>query len=653
MASRKKKKNRKVVMRRSVTGIGVFATATVGLLGQAGTAVAAPPKYAEDVSAYSHAIDNAVVGATQATEAFNSFWAPLAADAHGLLPSFSASSQKVDMTDISKFPEVVRAVAQMPMPTAVPGVVPQVNIPGQGFATLPVPTSLPGADMLVGVADGLDAIFNVPGVEWIVGSVPPLSELIPGLEATQRTYHSGFEWPVLGIGGATSVSNTYVHTPGSPSITANLPVAQGIYRLPLDAAAGWWASAPTLAVSDQSSPSDLVVSLPMGAVGLQAPGGLGQAGVFGVSAVLPSANGLYVPVGATISNMALPGLGFGATNLNLTTGNYVGADGINLNNGQNMLVIQTPLTGPVPVPVVYSLGGFTLGPSGVGYTAPSLYGVSLISPVQVGSAPTGSGSVGFIPADLIPVGDIMPTQLISVSGLASAVLGVRDPAVAVGQGLTPIYDAVISPAAQQVSNLSTQQYGSMVDALASATLQASQRFKELTDRLGGTNAATTQSLQTETASVARDSGPAAAPMSSELTSTRVAPAPNAQQMPTHEVVAAKDTTTTPEATTTKADSRPARKLDRSAGPAAAHGGVKTDRERVRGNDGPRDGIKAAVNGAVNGAAEKLKKKVGTSAPMKKPAAGKKSSSGAAGGGSSSSTSTSSGSTSSPRGASAD
>lgn len=634
MAGSKSKKSRKSAVRRPAATAGIFATATaVGLMASAGNASAAAPDYADDVSKFSHSIDNVVSGLTHTTDAFNRFWAPLAANANGVLPTFSASNEKVDMTDISEFPSVVRAIARVPMPTALPGVVPQINIPGQGFETLPVPTSLPGADLLVGFADGLDAVFNVPGVDWIVGSIPPLSELVPGLEATQQTFHSGFGVPLLGIGGSTSVSNTYVQTPpGSPSITADLPVAQGVYTFPLDAAMGWWAAAPTLAVSDGISQNDFVISLPTAAAGLEVPGGLGQAGVFSVAAVLPSASGLYIPVGATISNASIPSLGFGLTTLNVSSGNYVGTDGVNLNNGQNILVIQNALTGAVPIPIIYSLGGFNLGPEGIGYTAPSLYGISPISPIQIGTASTGRDAVGIIPADLIPVGDILPTQLVSVSGLVSGLLGFEDPSAAIGSGLAPIYSAVVTPGAQQLSNLLAQEYGSIVDSLASSVLQASQDFKNLTDRIAARSATSLPSLQTESVSVVLDEEPVAkrvAPASAALTSTQTAPvAITPQEAASQDVASATAAPTTTSGASNKVDPVPSDSPEKPEKPVSAKaslGGTKTpSRERT----------KAAVQGAVKSITTKVKDIAKVSGQGKKSASAKKptssSSSGSAG-----------------------
>lgn len=519
MTGRKSKKPMKskrppaAVMRRSATAAGVVVTsAAVGLVSQPGIAAASTPDYVGGIGAYSNSLDNMLTGTKQITDAVNGFWAPLAGNTNGLLPVVGVNNQQVDMTAVSRFPDVVRGIAQLPVPTGVPGVVPALNIPGQGFTTLPLPTSLPGADMLMGLADGIEAVYGIPGIDWIVGSLPPLSALIPGLAATQQSFQADVRHPLLGFGGSTSVSNTYIHTPGDTSITANLPVAQGVYTFPMDAAAGWWAAAPTMAVTSGGS-TDFMVSVPTGAIGLQAPGGLGQAGIFGVAAVLPSANGLYVPAGATLSNLGIPALGFGMTHLNVSTGNYLGTDGINLNNGQNILVLQTPLTGALPIPIVYSLGGFNVGPHGIGYTPPSLFGISLISPIQIGTAPTGSDPLGIIPSDLIPVGDLLPTQLISVTGLASALFGVQDPSAAIGQGLTPAYNTLVAPLAQQVSNLLTQQYGWISDSLASSSLHMSQTFKDLTAWLNGQSATMAAVDQTDPAALPRVPAPRAVTLS--------------------------------------------------------------------------------------------------------------------------------------------
>lgn len=477
---------KRAVVRSSVIAGGAFATAAASLVGQMAptAAAAATPNYAGDITSYSDALNNTLAASNTAANTLGSWWNPLAGNASGALPIFVSSDSSVDMTAISSLPSVLRSLAQTPMPTAVPGVVPQVSIPGQGFTTLPLPTSLPGGEILNAGADVLESSFYIPGVGALIENLPPLSELIPGLVGTQNTYDSGYSVPLLGISGSTAVSNTYVQTPPEiAQITAALPVGEGMYAFPLDSAAGWWAAVPTLAANFGPDDPGSLVSMPMGAAGVQAPAGLGQAGLFAVSVLLPSSSGTYVPVGATISNASIPDLGFGITNLNLTTGNYVGADGVNVNNGQNIAVIQTPLTGAIPIPIVYSLGGFNVGTEGAGYTAPSLYGVSLISPIQIGTAAQGNAPDGLIPADLIPVGAVLPTQLTSVSAVASALLGVQDPSSALEQALTPVYQGVVTPGAREASDQLAHYVNTTVDGAASLALQASKSYKDLAEKI--------------------------------------------------------------------------------------------------------------------------------------------------------------------------
>lgn len=147
--------------------------------------------------------------------------------------------------------------------------------------------------------------------------------------------------------------------------------------------------------------------------------------------------------------------------------------------------LQTPFSGALPVPLVYSLGGFNFGTEGAGFTLPSLFGVGLMPSFQLGTAPGANTPLGVIPPNLIPTGAVVPTQLITVSGLISTALGIPDPTVELAKALTPLYKGLVTPALTPISDLLTQQYGNLFNGAASNTLQASKFYKDVMTQLGG------------------------------------------------------------------------------------------------------------------------------------------------------------------------
>ncbi|MGL5445235.1 MAG: hypothetical protein ACRDDJ_22575, partial [[Mycobacterium] stephanolepidis] len=347
----------------------------------------------------------------------------------------------------------------------------------------------------------------------IVDKLPPLSDIVDGLIAEQDKFTAGYNWPLLQASGLTTITNTFVQTPSGlnikipasldplgilpdsvrilpdgtlPNVTAWVPMGAGNYTFPLGMETGWWATAPTLVVDGGAvNVPQTVLSIPMWANGIKAPLGLGQAGQFNAHVLIPTQNGIYSPIGTTLSNFSVPMLGLGMTNLNVTTGNYVGTNGFNINNGQNVMVLQTPFSGALPIPIVYSLGGFNMGTEGMGFTLPSLFGVGLMPTFQIGTAPGANTPLGIIPPNLIPTGGIVPTQLITVSGLISTALGIPDPTVELAKALTPLYKGLVTPVMTPISDLLTAQYGNLFNGAASNTLQASKFYKDVMTQLAG------------------------------------------------------------------------------------------------------------------------------------------------------------------------
>ncbi|TEA08985.1 hypothetical protein CCUG60884_00347 [Mycobacteroides salmoniphilum] len=513
MSKRHRKSSKKVVVQRTVTAAGaVAATASLAFAGPTAQAAAAAPDYKGAVTDYKDALNNSLSGTNAIGSAAGGVWNPLAQGSGGLLPTFGTSLTHSNLTKIADLPDVLRNLASTPLPTAVPGVIPAIKIPGQGFVDLPLPTTIPGANLLNGLANALDTVFNNPIIGPIVNQLPPLSDIVDGLIAEQDKFTAGYNWPLLQASGLTTITNTFVQTPSGlnikipasldplhilpdsvrilpdgtlPNVTAWVPMGAGNYTFPLGMETGWWATAPTLVVDGGAvDVPQTVLSIPMWANGIKAPLGLGQAGQFNAHVLIPTQNGIYSPIGTTLSNFSIPMLGLGMTNLNVTTGNYIGTNGFNINNGQNIMVLQTPFSGALPIPLVYSLGGFNMGTEGMGFTLPSIFGVGLMPTFQLGTAPGANTPLGIIPPNLIPTGGIVPTQLITVSGLISTALGIPDPTVELAKALTPLYNGVVTPVMTPISDLLTQQYGNLFNGAASNTLQASKFYKDVMTQLG-------------------------------------------------------------------------------------------------------------------------------------------------------------------------
>ncbi|MBS4104463.1 hypothetical protein KFZ73_24945, partial [Tsukamurella paurometabola] len=428
MSAKHRKASKLAAKRTAVAATAVGATAAVGLM--SAPAQAAAPDYSKAISDYSHALDNFLNASNNVTTSAGSFWNPIASSTGGILPTFGSSYTKVDVTKISSLPAVLRNIAGLNLPTGVPGVVPNVVLPGGSQLDLSkiLPTSMPGGTLLGAAADLIDDALALPVVGPVLTGLPPLSSIINGLEATQSKYTSWYNWPLLGLNGQTNVLNTFVKTPSGltvvipadipvlggtsvpiipngslPSGTVWIPQGDGTYNFPLGGQIGWWGAAPTAALKIPGwlGGSETVLSVPIGAAGVQLPLGLAKAGVLSGSVLLPTQNGVYSPIGLTMTNVntILP---VGFTNINVTTGNYVGTNGINVNNGQNLLLLQNPLG--VPLPILYGLGGFNFGVEGAGLTSPSLFGIKLFSDnlLQVGSQTGPNSSAGLIPPNILP-----------------------------------------------------------------------------------------------------------------------------------------------------------------------------------------------------------------------------------------------------------
>ncbi|CAM3865699.1 hypothetical protein ACXYTP_07815 [Tsukamurella ocularis] len=522
MSAKHRRATRLAAKRTAIAAGALGATASISLMGAPAQAATTAPDYSKAISDYSHALDNFLNAANNVTNSAGSVWNPIAAPTGGILPTFGSSYTKVDVTKISSLPDVLRNIAGLNLPTGVPGVVPNVVLPGGGQLDLSkiLPTSMPGGALLNGAATVLDGALGLPVIGPYIDRLPALSEIVSGLTATQSKYTSSYAWKLLQLSGTTNVLNTFVQTPSGlalkqftlptlpglpgvtlgpvtilpegslPSGTVWLPQADGTYTFPLGAKAGFWGAAPTAAVKIPNwlGGSETVASVPIGAAGVELPLGLAKAGVLGANVLLPTQNGVYSPIGLTMTNVntILP---VGFTNINVTTGNYVGTNGINVNNGQNLLLLQNPLG--VPLPILYGLGGFNFGVEGAGLTSPSLFGVKLFSDdlLQLGSKTGPNSSAGLIPPGILPTDPLSQiitgvTSPLGVSSLTQ-LLGIDAFIKPVMTAFGPVYQAVSAVTLKPLSDFATSQYGPFINGSAAQLLDLSKTLSEQSTHLPG------------------------------------------------------------------------------------------------------------------------------------------------------------------------
>lgn len=537
MSAKHRKASKLAAKRTAVAATAVGATAAVGLM--SAPAQAAAPDYSKAISDYSHALDNFLNASNNVNGSLNSVWGPIANGSGGILPTFGSTFTLSDATNLLELPQILRNLGGLRLPTAVPGTTPDVVLPGGGKLELPLPATIPGGDLLIKIADQLDTVLNLPLVKEIVKELPSAGSLINGLEITQSKYHGVYDWKLLGLNGETNFLNTFLKTPSGvsfdllsiplvsnnpvlqntlkllvkpldpgsvdltdvsilpegtlPSGTVWVPQGDGTYNFPLGAQLGWWAAAPTAAVKlpawlTGDKAIDTVISVPIYAAGGRLPLNLAEAGIVGANVLLPTANGVYSPVSLTMTNLntILP---FGLTNVNVTTGNYVGTNGINVNNGQNLLLLQNPLG--IPLPLVYGLGGFNFGVEGAGLTSPSLFGFKLFSDnlLQVGEQTGPNTAAGVIPPNFLPTDPISklitgimgPLNADSLTGLLGLDAVIKPVMTAFG----PVYQVVSAATLKPLSDFATSQYGPFINGSASQLLDLSKTLSEQSANLPG------------------------------------------------------------------------------------------------------------------------------------------------------------------------
>jgi len=283
----------------------------------------------------------------------------------------------------------------------------------------------------------------------------------------------------------------------TPSVTAWLPAASGNYTLPLGGSIGYLATMPTIAIGPLNSllggllpplidpslidlNSETVLAIPLFAGGVTLPLGLASFATVGTPGIVfPTATGVNTIGGASVTALNLFGLPV-FTNTNLQLANYYGTNGIDWSNGTNIATV-------LGVPVIYSLGSFNVGDDGFGFTGPSLFGVGLIPPFQVGDAPTQQSSDGLIGSDVLnllqtALRTTSPTQTTSVTQL----LGLPDVGKTLSDSiLTPGYHALVTPLALQITNFLNENAGSIVNGGANGFEQLTAAIESLSEGLPG------------------------------------------------------------------------------------------------------------------------------------------------------------------------
>lgn len=284
----------------------------------------------------------------------------------------------------------------------------------------------------------------------------------------------------------------------TPEITAWIPAASGSYDLPLDGSVGFLAAMPTIAIGplDSLGLSDIdldallgelgadglvdtssatVIAIPISAVGAELPLGLASFEGVNASVLFPTATGVTSLAGTSLQTLNIPLLSSGFTNVNTLQAWYVGTNGFNYNSGQSVLLANVA---GVPIPIVYSLGTVNVGTSGVGFTLPSLFGVGLVPPIQIGEPVGQESSDGLIGSDILNLGLATPTQATSIATLIG-LGGVFSPAESAG---TAVWNATAKPIGQQVTSALNNIKGPLTNGVASG-------FEQLTgsiaDATGG------------------------------------------------------------------------------------------------------------------------------------------------------------------------
>ncbi|NLG47519.1 MAG: hypothetical protein GX543_13770, partial [Gordonia sp.] len=219
---------------RAATTVGALAATASIALTSPGIANAAAPDHGQVTSDLSHALDNFLNATNQGN---NGIWNPIAGQTGGLLPIINSEFRKDDLTDlrdITAITAALRDMFDMDFPwTTTPGLIPSIVLPGGQTIDVQslLPQSMPGQALVTNAADLIDGLLGlgigsfVPGLPALPGlsdvtlgdlignaPLPPLGDLIKGLEFTHSQFNSDFAWGPI-ASGETKIQNNFLQTP--------------------------------------------------------------------------------------------------------------------------------------------------------------------------------------------------------------------------------------------------------------------------------------------------------------------------------------------------------------------------------------------------------------------------------------------------------
>ena len=121
------------------------------------------------------------------------------------------------------------------------------------------------------------------------------------------------------------------------------------------------------------------------------------------------------------------------------------------------------------------------GTTGFGFTLPSLFTVGLLPPFQVGTAPSQQSPDGLIPTSVLNLGLGLPTQTTDVLTL----LGLPNAGDLLEALLTPVYNTLVTPFGNIITNALNGFVGPLTNGVASAIEHVTALLAQLTGGLPG------------------------------------------------------------------------------------------------------------------------------------------------------------------------
>jgi hypothetical protein len=422
----------------------VMAAPEPPVVGDVKLAAAASPFSTQGMTNWSRTFDNSLLFMGSFGGAAAAFWNPIAGMSGGWLPTFTARTTQRDLSTSEGLLGAGGAATKLNVVPGVSGDATTTILAATAETVSPVPGTGDEVEAAVDtiliplasirqVIDALNGLNDAPLVGHQLAGIPSVEDLLDvlGLTATQTTFESTYQWPIFGLDGTTHVGNTFIQLPrqtattlaarlgerltiggrpvseaapevqqvvgnalapldnivATPTVTAWIPAGSSTLHTPIGSAGGlaavpMVAVGPVAALSAVPLPDGLpdttqdtaVVVAPIGGWGIESPYGIASFGILTAPGVItPAATFFTPPVPVSYSRLSTP------------SSTYVGTNGVNYNSGGTIGLLITPVG---LVPLVYTLGSFNAGATGLGFTAPSLFGTTPLPPVQVGTAPT-------------------------------------------------------------------------------------------------------------------------------------------------------------------------------------------------------------------------------------------------------------------------